>query len=724
MTIVILGATGMLGGTLYRFFKRNADCTIIGTARRTVNGLVHFDAREGFTTCPIDFSTVDYVINCIGITKPYCHDERLDEVKNAVYINAFLPYLLAEQAEAKSFRVIQIATDCVFSGKTGGYHEESPHDPTDMYGRTKSMGEVMTSSRFLNIRCSIIGPEEDHKAFLLEWFLTQQDGATVNGFSHHRWNGVTTLQFAQLCKEIIFKQRFDALVQQSRVHHFVPNGSVTKYELLQLLNEVFEKKVTVKEFRGTDVVDRVLTTRYDHIARFYPQTTVKAELRALKDFQRLGEFVHHTTCRFCGSAKMDRILDFGNVPLAGAFLKESQMSSEKFYPLKVHFCEDCALVQVNNIPPAETLFKNYFYFSSKIMTLVDHCAGFARDVSDRFLHGRANPSVFEIGCNDGVMLKPFAQLGIRAVGMDPASNVVASVQQDNFTIIDDFFGRESAVRVRQQHGQFDAITSSYSFAHIDDMRSVMDGVKLLLKDDGVFVFEVYYLGTLLDEMQYDMIYHEHMSYYSFTALSRFLSRYGMEFFDVQYTPGVRSGAVRFYARNIGKRSDSITDAIRAMQQKEREEAYERVETYLDYGKKVERTRAQLLTLLDDLKRQGKTIIGYGASGRGTTIMNYCGIDRKYLDYVVDDAPAKHGFSTPGTHVPIHPWSRVEEGPRPDYALLFAWSFASEVVAKRAEYLRAGGKFIVPLPEVRIIDASAVPIGDSDVMLAHAHGVRA
>ena len=288
MTIVILGATGMLGGTVHEALKRSGGCTVTGTARRPVRDLVHFDVREGFATCPIDFGAVDYVINCIGITKPYCHDDNLSEVQNAISINALFPHALAQLAAEKDFRVIQIATDCVFSGRTGGYAEDATHDPADMYGKTKSMGEVMASPRLLNIRCSIIGPEAYHSAFLLEWFLKQPEGAQVRGFEHHRWNGVTTLQFAQLCDAIITQGQFDVLAGESPVHHFVPNETVSKYELLSLFNEVYGKRVTVQPYRDGDAVDRTLTTRHHTLARIVPTTSLRTALQELRGFQQWG----------------------------------------------------------------------------------------------------------------------------------------------------------------------------------------------------------------------------------------------------------------------------------------------------------------------------------------------------------------------------------------------------------------------------------------------------
>lgn len=418
--------------------------------------------------------------------------------------------------------------------------------------------------------------------------------------------------------------------------------------------------------------------------------------------KQIGEFIQRTECRFCKSKNLTKVFDLGVVPLAGGFLKESEFVDEKFYPLELNFCKDCYLVQVSNVVPAKVLFKNYFYFSSAIKTLVSHMVNFAQETNERFLKGRKNPAVFEIGCNDGVMLKPFSMLGIRAVGMDPATNVVNSIDSKGITVINDFFSESAAKRIVRDYGQFDAITSSYSFAHIDNMNDVMKGIKILLKEDGIFIFEVYYLGTLIEEMQYDMIYHEHMSYYSLIALENFFKNYGMEIFDTVFTPGVRSGAVRFYVRNIGKRNEPISSAVREMRSDEIKRHYNKERTFIDYAQKVYVIRTQLIKILDNLKKQNKIIIGYGASGRGTTIMNFCGIDKKYLDYVVDDAPAKHGYYTPGTHVAIKPWEATREGAFPEYALLFAWSFIDEVRKRRSNYVSQNGKFIVPLPEVKIV----------------------
>jgi methylation protein EvaC len=421
---------------------------------------------------------------------------------------------------------------------------------------------------------------------------------------------------------------------------------------------------------------------------------------ATLDSRRYGSFIRRTTCRFCLEPQLTKLLDFGSVPLAGGFLREDQLSDEKVYPLEVQFCENCTLVQVSNVVSPEVLFRHYFYFSSAIQTLVRHFSDLAKEIVEQLPHP-SEALVVEIGCNDGVFLKPLSALGVRCVGVDPATNVVQSSGLPASMIVNDCFTERVAGRIRSEHGRADMIVASYSFAHIDDMVDVMKGIQTILKPGGVFVFEVYYLGTMVDEMQYDMIYHEHMSYYTLTALQRFFGKFGMEIYDVRRMP-LRAGTMRFYAR-WNMKSQPASRAVEELLAYERSRKLDRLETYLDFAKSVEGTKADLVSLLARLKGAGHTIVGYGASGRASTIMNYCGIDGRYLDYVVDDAPAKHGFYTPGTHLPIRPWSATDGKP-PDYVLVFAWSFIDEVKKRRADYLVHGGKFIVPLPQVRIVTA--------------------
>jgi len=312
--------------------------------------------------------------------------------------------------------------------------------------------------------------------------------------------------------------------------------------------------------------------------------------------------------------------------------------------------------------------------------------------------------VVEIGCNDAVFLRHLAAKDIRNVGVDPATNVVASIKDAGVIAVNDCFNFRSAEKVLAEHGKADAIVSSFSFAHIDDMQDVMRGVDLLLADKGVFVFEIYYLGIVIEEMQYDMMYHEHMSYYTLACLERFLGRFGLEVFEVKKIE-LRSGTLRFYAQRKAHRPHAVSSSVQDHRDYERDHGLLDAKTYEGFGARVHKTKVDLLKLLDDLKAQGKSIIGYGASGRATTIMNYCGIDGRYLDFVVDDAPAKHGFLTQGTHVQIKPWTEVEAlAKKPGYALVFAWPFIEEVKRRRKDFLSQGGNFIVPLPEVRVLEA--------------------
>lgn len=398
---------------------------------------------------------------------------------------------------------------------------------------------------------------------------------------------------------------------------------------------------------------------------------------------------------------MSEFMDFGEVALAGSFLEPEQFAREKKFPLRLGFCHDCFAVQVIDKVPPEILFHNYFYFSSSIGTLREHFRSYAAEVTSRFLTP-ATATVLEFGCNDGVLLRPLADQGIRTViGVDPAANVVATIEDARVTLVNDFFTEEVARRIVAEQGKVDMIMGNNVYAHIPDIQGTTRAVAQSLHDDGVFVFEVHYLGKVITEMQYDMVYHEHLYYYSLLSAMKHLERYGMMVFDIKLTP-IHAGSIRFYVCKKGsKHSSSVSQAVEALEADERARGYDRLDTFLSFAGKVAAHRTELINLLKRLRKEGRKIAGYGASGRANTIIQYCGISHEHLDYMIDDAPAKTGFYTPGSHFQIHPSSILELPSPPDYVLVFAWSFFDEIRRRIAGYLANGGRMILPLPKVAI-----------------------
>lgn len=407
-------------------------------------------------------------------------------------------------------------------------------------------------------------------------------------------------------------------------------------------------------------------------------------------------------CSFCDSLAMSEIMDFGTVALAGGFLKPEQFASEAFYPLRLYFCGDCFALQVIDKVSANVLFEDYFYFSSSIKTLREHFQEYAAEVTSRFLVPE-NSTVIEFGCNDGVLLRPLADQKIRTViGVDPATNIVKTINDPRITIINDFFTESVVKKIIATHGKADMVLANNVYAHIPDIQGITRAVRDVLNDEGVFIFEVHYLGKMMHELQYDMIYHEHLYYHSLLSLTKHFDRYDMMVFDVKPVP-IHAGSMRYYVCKKGSRhAASVSPQVTALRDGELVSGYHLKETYLGFAAGVADRKEKLMNLLGRLKAEGKTIAGYGASGRANTMIQYCGIDHGYLDYMIDDAPAKAGFYTPGSHFIIHPNSILERATPPDYLLIFAWSFYAEVAKKCTKYLDNGGRMIVPLPEVKIM----------------------
>lgn len=418
----------------------------------------------------------------------------------------------------------------------------------------------------------------------------------------------------------------------------------------------------------------------------------------------IGNHRYYKNCRFCFSKNVIPVIDLGNMPLAGGFIKKgtkkSEFSKEKFYPLVIHFCNDCYLLQVNSAVDPDILFKNYFYFSSTIGTLIEHFAKSVSEITSKFPN-KKKTFIAEIGCNDGGFISALQKAGFKAIGIDPASNVVKPLIKKGLPIINAYFTESIAKKIVAKHGNADAIYSFHAMAHIEDMHDVIRGVKTLLKKDGYLAFEVHYLGSLLKEKQYDMIYHEHQYYYSLLTLQNFFTQFDMEIFDVKQI-AIRGGSILYYVQNKKDGRRTISNNVKKLVKEEQTLGYDKAMTYELYAKEINKTKIKLLKILDKLKAEKKKIAGYGASGRGTIIMNYCGLDETYLDYVIDDAPAKHGAFTPGTRLKIVPSNVLTSIDRPDYVVLFAWPFIAEVKKRNLQYLQSDGKIIVPLPNVEIV----------------------
>ncbi len=403
-------------------------------------------------------------------------------------------------------------------------------------------------------------------------------------------------------------------------------------------------------------------------------------------------FVTRTDCRVCASRNLELVLDYGQVPLAGGFFPADDARSKRTFPLHLHRCTDCTLLQVSETVNPELIFANYSYSSSFNRTLVEHNTALAGKL--RGMTGdMADPLFVEIGCNDGILLNPLAKSGARVVGVDPSDVARRASEENGWPLVQSYFDRRSAEQVLAKFGSAEIIVANNVCAHMDDPNVLVAGVRALLAPSGRFVFEVHYQGDLVGTQQYDTVYHEHTCYYSLRSLQQLLAAHELEVIDVQRIP-IHGGSIRVTAARID------AEAVRTSAVDELLAEEERLDLSA-FRTFAERHRLVLHDLLADLARAGRKVVAYGASGRATILLNFCGIGPDLVDHVSDLSPLRYGRVVPGVGVPIRERSVFRDS-YPDYALLTAWNYEAEIVADEQEFAARGGKFIVPLPTVRII----------------------
>jgi methylation protein EvaC len=401
-------------------------------------------------------------------------------------------------------------------------------------------------------------------------------------------------------------------------------------------------------------------------------------------------------CLICDST-VAPFISFGQMPIANGFLSPDQFKDEYFFELKVGFCPTCSMVQLAEQPDREQMFnETYAFFSSTSTRMADHFRDFAELVMADYLKS-ADPFVVELGSNDGIMLQNFKTAGIRHLGIEPSANVAQVAIDKGINSVCKFFDEELASEIIAGHGQADAILGANVMCHIPYLHSVVTGMKSLLKPDGVIMFEDPYLGDIVEKTSYDQVYDEHAFYFSLSSISYLFEQHGLEVVDIM-AQHVHGGSMRYIITHQGARN--VSAAVTAQRAKEKTLGLQRLETFEKLRRNIERSRDELMALLSDLKSQGKRIVGYGATSKSTTVTNYCGITPDLVEFISDTTPIKQNKFSPGVHIPVRPYQEFEAN-YPDYALLFAWNHAEEIMAKEQKFQDAGGQWIVYVPGVEV-----------------------
>ena len=404
-------------------------------------------------------------------------------------------------------------------------------------------------------------------------------------------------------------------------------------------------------------------------------------------------------CRFCGEPLEHTFVDLGMSPLANSYIGDDKKNGmEPFYPLHVYVCEKCLLVQLEEFEKAADIFSDYAYFSSYSDSWLEHANRYVEMTTDRFGLGPQS-QVMEIASNDGYLLQYFQEKGIPILGIEPAANIAQVASEKGIPTVVKFFNVETARELVTEGKQADLLVGNNVLAHVPGLNDFVAGIKIILKPCGIVTMEFPYILRLVKEKQFDTIYHEHFSYFSFQTVERIFTKHGLTLFDVEEVP-THGGSLRIYGRHLENTSLPVTSNVHDLKRTEEADGFGELNRYLSFAEEVKETKYRLLEFLISAKRQGKIVVSYGAPAKGNTLLNFCGVGKDFIDFTVDRSPQKQGCVLPGTHIPIFHPDRIKET-KPDYVLILPWNIKDEVMSQMAHIREWGGQFVTPIPEVKV-----------------------
>jgi SAM-dependent methyltransferase len=405
-------------------------------------------------------------------------------------------------------------------------------------------------------------------------------------------------------------------------------------------------------------------------------------------------------CRFCAAPLEHVFADLGMSPLANSYLTPEQANGmEPFYPLRAFVCSNCLLVQLEEFETPDHIFGDYAYFSSYSTSWLEHSRRYVENVTERFALG-PDSRVVELASNDGYLLQYFAERQIPVLGIEPAANVAQVAVEKGVPTLVEFFGRDAARRLAAE-SPADLVIGNNVLAHVPDLNDFVGGIEILLKPGGVATLEFPHLMRLVEENQFDTIYHEHFSYFSFLTVNRVFAEHGLTLFDVDELP-THGGSLRIYGAHAGDDANPVGPRVTELLERERRAGYDTLDIYQGYARRVQKEKRAILSFLIELKRAGRSIAGYGAPAKGNTLLNFCGVRTDFVDYTVDMNPHKQGHLLPGSHIPIHGPERLRES-KPDVLLILPWNLRDEISEQHAYIREWGGRFAARSPDLKLLD---------------------